>query len=493
MTISKATAAEIRRLYFAEHWKRGTIAAQLGVHFDTVVRVLGSFGPKAGSPRPEARVLEPYIPFVDETLGRHPRLVATRIHDMLTERGYTGSLRTLRRYVRNARPAPKSEVFLRVETLPGEQAQVDWAHVGQLTTLGSTRPLWAFVMVLAYSRAMWAELVLDMGIESLRRSLVRASAFFGGSPRQWLFDNAKTVVIERSGDAVRFHPALLDLAAHMHVQPALCGVRKPHEKGKVERAIRYLKDRFFAARTFHSVAHGNAQLLDFFAHLAHQRPHPRWPERRVLDVFEEEKPRLLSLPSPLPETDTVVPIAVDKSAFVKLDTNRYSVPARYERRTLTLVANDRAVRLLDGNEEVACHPRCWGRHQRIELAHHRAAILEEKRKARDLKGRDRLRVEVPEIEKLLERWVDAGRNIGSMVSFTIQLLDGYGPAILREVVADMLRRGVHDRGAMAILCEQRRRSRAGGNNGGPAPLAIPLGAHVVERDVVPHDLGGYDE
>jgi transposase len=488
MTVDLKVEAEIRRLYFAEHWKRGTIASELGVHFDTVARVLGSFGPKAGSPRPEARVLEPYIPFVDETLARHPRLVSTRILDMLVERGYTGSLRSLRRYVRGARPTPKSEVFLRVETLPGEQAQVDWAHVGALTILGSSRPLWAFVIVLAYSRAMWAELVLDMGIESLRRSLVRASAFFGGSPRQWLFDNAKTIVVERSGDAVRFHPALLDLSARMHVQPALCGVRKPHEKGKVERAIRYLKDRFFAARSFHSAAHGNAQLLEFFAHVAHQRPHPRWPERTVIDVFQEERPRLLSLPSPLPETDTVTPIGVDKSAFVKLDTNRYSVPGRYERASLTLVADDVTVRLLDGADEVARHPRCWGRHQTLELREHRAAILEDKRKARDLKGRDRLRVEVPEIEKLLERWVDAGRNIGSMIGFTINLLNAYGPAILREVVADMLRRGIHDRGAMAILCEQKRR-----RHDGPAPLAIQLGEHVVERDVIPHDLGGYDE
>lgn len=488
MTVDLKVEAEIRRLYFAEHWKRGTIASELGVHFDTVARVLGSFGPKAGAPRPEARVLEPYMPFVDETLARHPRLVSTRIQDMLVERGYTGSLRTLRRYVRDARPAPKSEVFLRVETLPGEQAQVDWAHVGALTILGSTRPLWAFVMVLAYSRAMWAELVLDMGVESLRRSLVRASAFFGGSPRQWLFDNPKTVVIERSGDAVRFHPALLDLSARMHVQPALCGVRKPHEKGKVERAIRYLKDRFFAARTFHSAAHGNAQLLDFFDKIAHQRPHPRWPERRVIDVFEEERPRLLSLPSPLPETDTVSPIIVDKSAFVKLDTNRYSVPAVYAQRTLTLVADDAAVRLLDGKDEVARHVRSWGRHQTLELREHRAALLEEKRKAKDLKGRDRLRVEVPEIDKLLERWIDAGRNIGSMVGFTVKLLDAYGPAILREVVADMIQRGIHDKGAMAILCEQRRRRRAG-----PAPLSIQLGEHVVERDVIPHDLGGYDE
>ena len=99
------------------------------MHFDVVVRVLGSSAPRAAALGP-SRVLEPYIPFVDETLARYPRLVATRIQDMLVERGYKGSLRTLRRYVREARPAPRNEVFLRVETLPGEQAQVDWAHVG---------------------------------------------------------------------------------------------------------------------------------------------------------------------------------------------------------------------------------------------------------------------------------------------------------------------------------------------------------------------------
>jgi transposase len=488
MTISPAIAAEIRRLYFAEHWKRGTITRQLGVHFDTVARVLGSFGPKAGTPRPDARVLEPYIPFIDETLGRHPRLVATRIYDMLVERGYTGSIKTLRRYVRVARPAPRNEVFLRVETLPGEQAQVDWAHVGSITVPGGRRQLWAFVMVLAYSRAMWAELVVDLGIESLRRSLVRASSFLGGSPRQWLFDNAKTVVIERIGDAIRFHPALLDLSARLHVQPALCAPRRPTEKGKVERAIRYLKERFFAARSFHSVAHGNAQLAEFFATVAHERPHPRWPERRVIEVFEEERPRLLRLPDPLPETDIVTAVAVDKSAFVRLDTNRYSVPAKYARRSLTLAGDDQLVRFLDGTEEVARHPRSWGRHQTLELREHRAAIIEEKRRARDLKGRDRLRVEVPDIDVLLGRWLDAGRNLGSMVASTILLLDAYGPAVLRAVVADMIARGIHDRGAMAILCEQRRKRHSG-----PAALVLELGQHVVEREVVPHDLGGYDE
>jgi transposase len=488
MTVSKAVAAEIRRLYFAEHWKRGTIATQLGVHFDTVVRVLGSFGPKAGSPRPDARVLEPYIPFVDETLARYPRLVATRIHDMLVERGYEGSLRTLRRHVREARPAPRNEVFLRVETLPGEQAQVDWGHVGTIAVPGGRRALWVFVIVLAYSRAIWAELVIDLDSASLCRSLVRAAAHFEGCTRQWLFDNPKTVVLERAGDAVRFHPMLLDLAARLHVQPALCAPCKPQEKGKVERAIRYLKERFFAARAFHSLEHGNAQLAEFLTAIAARRPHPRWPDRRVTDVFEEERPRLLALPERMPEIESVVPVVVDKTAFVRLDTNRYSVPSAYARRTLSAAVDDKVVRIVDGGKEIARHPRCWGRHQVIEARVHREALVAEKKKARDLKGRDRLRAEVPQIDALLERWVDAGRNVGSMIAATITLLDAYGAAVLREVVAEMVARGTHDRGAMAILCEQKRKRRAG-----PAPTIIELGAHVVERDVVPHDLGGYDE
>jgi transposase len=488
MTVGIETAAEVRRLYFGEHWKRGTISSQLGLHPDVITRVLGSFGPKPGTPRPEARVLEAYHAFVDETLTRYPRLVCTRLCDMIRERGYEGSLRTLRRYVRGARPQPKTEAFLRVETLPGEQAQVDWGHVGTLVVAGGKRPLWAFVMVLGYSRALWGELVVDLDVFSLRRSLVRASAFFHGSPRQWLFDNPKTVVVERRGDAVRFHDQLLDLAGRLHVQPRLCAPRKPHEKGKVERAIRYLKDRFFAARSFHSIDHGNAQLEIFLRDVANARPHPRWPDRTVAEVFEEEQPRLLVLPEVLPITDLVTPIAVDKTAFVRLDTNRYSVPSEFARRTVTLVASDHLVRLLDGDREIARHPRVWGRHQVVESKEHRDALIAHKRRASDLKGRDRLHAEIPDIGVLIERWVDHGRNVGSMIGRTVKLLDAYGAAIVRDAVAEMVTSGTHDIGALSILCEQQRRGTHD-----PRPVILDLAAHVVERDVVPHDLGGYDD
>lgn len=488
MTIPFDIEAEIRRLRHAEHWKPGTIAAQLGVHPDTVERALRQPGRPAGTPRPDARVLTPYEPFIIETLQRYPKLVSTRIYDMIRERGYEGSIRSVRRFVRCYRPTPKGEVFVRVETLPGEQAQVDWAHVGRLPVPGGERPLWVFVLVLAHSRAIWAELVLDLDIDSLRRSLVRSAVAFGGSPRQWLFDNPKVVVLERHGDAVRFHPELLGLAAQMLVEPRLCGVRKPHEKGKVERAIRYLKERFFAARSIHSIEHGNAHLHRFLAETANTRPHPVWPERTVMDVLAEEHPRLLALPDPLPSTDYVGPHVVDKTAFVRFATNRYSVPVAYGRRALELVADEKTVRLLDGKREVARHERSWGRHQVIERAEHRAELHEHKRGAADLKGRDRLRAEIPGIEPLIARWAEAGRTMGAMVGRTLKLLNSYGAPTLGEVVAEMNARGTHDPGAMAILCEQRRRAR-----GAEAPQLVTLGAHVVERDVIPHDLGGYDD
>ena len=487
MTVSQEMEAEIRRLFFAEHWKRGTIVTQLGVHLDVVKRVTGSVGMKPGTKRPRPSKVDAYADFIDETLARYPRLCATRIHDMLRGRGYTGSTNTLRRYVKKARPKPKAEAFLRVETLPGEQAQVDWAHVGEIVVPGGKRALWAFVMVLAHSRASFAELVLSLDVYSLRRSLVRAAAHFGGLPRQWLFDNAKTIVLERHGDVARFHPVLLDIAASLHVQPRLCTPGKPHEKGGVERAIRFFKERFFAARSFHSIEHGNAQLRDFIAEIADARPHPRHPERAVAEVFAEEQPRLLPLPDPLPETDLITPISVDKTAFIRLDTNRYSVPPSFANTSLTLVASDTLVRLLDGGREVARHERCWGRNQWREAPEHRAELLAQKKAARDLKGRDRLRAEVPAIDVLYERWVEHERSLGAMVTRTLGLLDAYGPVLLQKAVAEMIERGTHDPGALAILCEQHR------HQANAAPLVLHFGDHVRERDVIPHDLGGYDD
>ena len=489
MTIDRSKEHEIRRLHEVENWKPGTIVAQLGVHADVVDRVLDRGADRALVLAPRPSLVDPYEAFIDETLKAYPRLRATRLFDMIRLRGYEGGVAILRRHVAEVRPVPRGEVYLRTERLIGEQAQVDWAHVGQLAVAGGVRALWVFVMVLAYSRAMWAELVFDLTVESLRRSLVRAARFFEGVTRQWLFDNPKTVVLARHGDAVRYHPELLEIAGAFRVQPRLCRPRRPTDKGGVERANRFLKERFFPARTITSVDDGNRQLLDFIRDIADVRPHPRFRDRTVAEVFAEEREKLLSLPAVLPETDLVVPANVDTTAFVRFGTNLYSVPPRYARTrsTVTLVASDTKVRLLDGAHVVAKHDRSWGKHQRVEDPEHRRELLEQKRAGQIPKMRDRLLSQVPGIDALYTRWVEVGRNVGLMTARTGKLLDLYGALVLAKAVADVLARGLHDPGALALRCEQERRAADK-----PMPVALELGPHVPDCDVIPHDLGQYD-
>jgi len=164
MTTTPDREAEIIRLYFAEHWRVGTIAAQLGVHPDVVRRVLG-LGDARAAGAPRATLVDPYRAFIAETLARYPRLCATRLHDMLVPRGYAGAPRTLRQYVATVRPKPRREIYLRTEPLPGEQAQIDWAYVGKLAVPGGgERALWLFVLVLSHSRALWGEFVFDLTV-----------------------------------------------------------------------------------------------------------------------------------------------------------------------------------------------------------------------------------------------------------------------------------------------------------------------------------------
>lgn len=490
MTVPGDTECEILRLHYGEHWPVGTIATQLQIHEDVVRRVLGHPGAvdEPGKVFSRSSMLEPYAEFIEQTLREYPTLRATRLYDMLRERGFTGSPRTVRKYVYRTRPQPKREAFLRIETLPGEQAQIDWAHVGRFPVLGGERSLWAFVIVLGHSRALWAELVLDLTADSLCRSLVRASAYFGGVTRQWLFDNAKSVVLERHGDAARFHPALLSLCAHMRAQPRLCGVRQPEHKGKVERTIRYLRERFFAGRRIVDIDGGNRELLRFLDEIAHQRPHPTIAERTVGDVFAEERPRLLALPDPLPPMEHTRPVDVDKTASVRFDTNIYSVPPRLVGRTLTLAADDRVVRVLEVATEVARHERCWGRRQVISDPSHRDSLLAQRPAARDLRGRDRLRVVCPRVDELLARCVDHGRLVGPAVSKLSHLLGLYGDHTFVLAVDDVLDAGSSNISALVVACERRRRER-----GQPVPLDVAMPAHIPDRDVIPHSLEDYDE
>ena len=154
----------------------GTIARQLHVHHSTVRRVLAQAGlPQAGPP-PRPSQIDLYLPFIRQTLETFPTLTASRLYAMARERGYRGSPDHFRHLIACHRTRPKAEAYLRLRSLPGEQAQVDWARVGHLQIGRARRPLMAFVMVLSYSRQIFLRFFLDARMESFLRGHVGAFA-----------------------------------------------------------------------------------------------------------------------------------------------------------------------------------------------------------------------------------------------------------------------------------------------------------------------------
>jgi transposase len=227
--IAPELVARVRHLYFAEHWKIGTIAAELGLHHETIRAALETdrFN-RAKMLR--ATKAEPYLDFIRATLENHPRLRATRIHQMLAERGYTGSVVGLRRLVARLRPEPR-EAFLRLRSFPGQEAQADWAHFGEVRIGRARRRLSCFVLTLSYSRALFLEFFFDQTLENFLRGHVDAFTDWNRSPRVVLYDNLRSAVLERNGNQVRFHPRLLELAAHYHFQPRPCAPARGNQKG----------------------------------------------------------------------------------------------------------------------------------------------------------------------------------------------------------------------------------------------------------------------
>ena len=163
---------QIRHWFYAEHWKVGTIAQQLGLHPDTVRHALETeqFN-RAKALRP--LVTDPYVEFIGQTLQKFPRLRATRIYQMIRDRGYSGSVVQLRRLVARLRPV-RQEPFLRLRSFPGEQGQVDWAHFGEVPIGRARRRLSCFLITLSYSRALHLEFFFDQSMENFLRGHVHA-------------------------------------------------------------------------------------------------------------------------------------------------------------------------------------------------------------------------------------------------------------------------------------------------------------------------------
>lgn len=489
MSISEEIKANILRYHHVEKWRVGTIARHLNVHHTTVKRVLSETGVSKHSILVQASMIDPFLAFVTETLQRFPTLTASRLYDMVKERGYPGSRDHFRHMISFYRPRKAAEAYMRLRTLPGEQAQVDWGHFGYITIGKAKRPLMAFVMVLSYSRKIFLHFYLNQRTENFLRGHEVAFVAYGGVPRVILYDNLKSAVLERMGDAIRFNPQLLNFAAHYRFEPRPVAVYRGNEKGRVERVIRYVRDNFFAARTWRDLADLNTQAQQWCDTYAQDRPCPEDREKSVRVVFQEEQARLIALPENPYLCDETEEVRVNKTPYVRFDLNDYSVPHDQVRKTLLVKATLDTVSILDGVHVVAHHNRSFDKGAQIESETHIATLAAQKKQARLHRGQNRLTHAVECGRDFLNAAAERGYPLRSTTNQLIHLLDDYGASLLNEAMEDALLRDIPHpnavRQSIQRLLDERHQLPA-------ASHPVSLNKRVNELVVKPHSLSDYE-
>lgn len=283
------------------------IGRQVGCSVNTVRRYLEEPEPpryrRRRTDRPKLGAFEPYLR--ERVAAALPeRLPAAVLAREIRELGYQGSVRQVSRFVRTLRPVPPVEPVTRFETEPGEQMQVDWIEFRRR----AGDALSAFVAVLGWSRAAYVEFVTDERIATLLGCHVRAFEYFGGVPRTVLYDNVRTVVLQRDAygrGEHRYHATFLDFAGHHGFLPRLCQPYRAKTKGKVERFNHFLRYSFYVPLMTRlrssgltvDVATANVEVRRWLRETANIRTHAG--TRRVpAEALEQERPALQALPPP---------------------------------------------------------------------------------------------------------------------------------------------------------------------------------------------------
>jgi transposase len=324
------------------------IAKKLRISRNTVKKYLHSQEQPQYRNSQRASLLEPFKETI-ETWLQQDDYTARRIYDMLLFQGYTGSYPTLRRFVAGLKQERNRKAFIRFETLPGQQAQVDFADFKIRLQDGSEQTVYCFSMLMGYSRQMYLELVSHCQLSLFLDCHKRAFAFFGGVPGEILYDNLKQVVTSHQRGELKLNKRFKEFATHYRFTPDACPPYAAWVKGKVERPFQYIRENFWRGYVFHDLEQANADILDWLVITANQRIHGTTGQQ-VSQRFEQEKPFMGELPRRSFDTAERFSRKVYSDCQVAFNGNRYVVPHTCVGKQVTVTFNDKQICIYDGSE-----------------------------------------------------------------------------------------------------------------------------------------------
>ena len=311
--------------------------------------------------------LSPQTIFGPESSVESHRKIVTTLHEtgvetmaifqILKDRhGFQGSYSAVRRFVgRLAPPAP--EAFVRVETDPGEEVQVDFGTAGRIydPREGHERKAWVFVMTLSWSRHQYAEVVFDQRVETWIALHIRAFEFFGGVPKRVRPDNLKAAIIRAVIHDQEAQRSYREFAEHTDFLISPCVPRTPRHKGKVEQGgVHYVKRNALAGRTFKDVHEANAHLRRWMMDVAGVRDHGT-THQKPLARFDIERGALKVLPAVRYEITVWKKAKLHPDCHVVFQKAYYSAPHRLIGQKLLIKATPERVEIYHQHERVATH------------------------------------------------------------------------------------------------------------------------------------------
>jgi transposase len=292
----------------------------------------------------------------------------------LQARGYSGGLTQVILYVQPYRPQRDEQAVVRFETEPGEQAQVDWGYFGTIEHEGRQRKLYAFVMTLCWSRAMYVEFTVNGNTDWFIRCHQHAFEYLGGVPQEVLHDNLKSAVTARDGQGrVIWNERYLDFATYSGFTPRPCRPYRAQTKGKVERGIRYVRQNFWCGLHFLDLADLNRQAQEWLNVVANPRVHGTTGEIPFERLSLEP---LQPLPAQRFDTSIKTQRYASRDCLVSYEGSFYSVPAIWAQHMLLVKeTEDRQILIFNAfGEKIAEHRKLLGRHKRSVVDAHYAGL-----------------------------------------------------------------------------------------------------------------------
>lgn len=479
--------ATIKRLFEIENVPIAEIARRVGQDRKTVRRALRAQNvPVYLRAQSVPSKLEAFKGYIQERIKDYPRLSATALFEEIKRQGYTGKVRIVMEHVAAVRQKGR-EVFLRLETQPGEQAQCDWANCGAVTIGGAQRKLSLFVMVLSYSRQMYIEFTLSQRMEDFIQCHLNAFQYFQGIPKKILYDNLKLVVLSRLGERIQFNPKFMEFSGIFGFEAIPCNVARGNEKGKAESAIHFVRVRLLEGRQIQWPAI-KEQARAWMDGVANVRLH-RTTQERPADRWEKEKIHLLPVPEREYDASILRVVRSTHQALVRFDGNAYSVPYQQAYQTLALRATQEEVRLLLEGKEIARHRRSYERGAVVEEAKHFEGILAAKKKALYYRNTKNFLALGPVADAFLEGLSMVGAQMGRNIARVMELVAVYGKAEVLEAMQTAQEHKAYGAAYVQNILMQKRAARGLKEI---LPIHIPANPAWNEMVTEEPDLSIYD-